>query len=68
MINSKIQYFENVEKPKHQEFILAHNNCVLCGTILELQYVRLEDNKSVKEEATCPNCEIKTRAKIYTLI
>lgn len=63
----KVQYFENVENNHHREFVNAHNNCVLCGTVLELRHIREEDNKSVKEEAHCPQCELRTRAKTHTL-
>jgi hypothetical protein len=64
---SKIQYFEKAETPHHRDFINAHNNCVLCGTVLELLHIRLEETHEVKEEAHCRQCEMRTRAKIYTL-
>ena len=64
----KVQYFERVESTNQQEFVNAHNNCILCGTVLELQHVRVpETPSSIKEEAHCPECELRTRAKIYTL-
>lgn len=64
----KLQYFEKIEKPLHREFINAHSNCVLCGTVLELQHIQLPEEKKVKEEAYCPTCNLRTRAKIHTLI
>jgi hypothetical protein len=64
---AKIQYFEKAETPGHREFINAHNNCVLCGTVLELLHIRMDDIHSLKEEAHCPQCDLRTRAKIYTL-
>ena len=63
----KVQYFEKVENPNQREFINAHNNCILCGTVLELQHIRAEESSSIKEEAHCPECELRTRAKVYTL-
>ncbi|GIL16755.1 MAG: hypothetical protein BroJett040_05060 [Oligoflexia bacterium] len=63
----KVNYFEKVETSKHQEFLQAHNNCILCGSTLELQHIRTEEPHTIKEEAHCPECEMRTRAKIYTL-
>ena len=63
----KIQYFEKVEHPKQQEFINAQNHCVLCGTVLELKHVADQAESQIKEEAYCPECEVRTRAKIFAL-
>jgi DNA-directed RNA polymerase subunit RPC12/RpoP len=63
----KIHYFEKVESHQHREFIQAHNHCILCGSVLELRHVRGEDNEQIKEEAHCPQCEMRTRAKVYSL-
>lgn len=67
MDTQKINYFEKIEHPKHQEFILAQNHCVLCGTALQLKHVADQVESQIKEEAYCPECEIKTRAKIFSL-
>ena len=48
----KVQYFEKVENPNQREFINAHNNCILCGTVLELQHIRTADTSLIKEEVT----------------
>ena len=63
----KVQYFEKVESPSQKEFLTAHNNCILCGVTLELQHVRVETSHEIKEEAHCPHCDLRTRAKIYSL-
>lgn len=67
MGSPKINYFENAVTPKHQEFIEDHSHCALCGTVLELQHVVDRTSCEIKEEARCPDCEIRTRAKIHTL-
>ncbi len=67
MESEKITYYENTEVTKHREFIIAHNNCVLCGTVLELRHLADGSTGQIKEEAFCPHCEVKTRAKIFTL-
>lgn len=63
----KVQYFERVETKIHREFIQAHNNCVLCSSVLELRHIRSDDSVEIKEEAYCPHCDMRTRAKNYTL-
>ena len=63
---AKIQYFEKIETPKHQEYITSQNNCVLCGSNLELRHMPVPEKNEVKEEAHCPSCEMRTRAKVFT--
>ena len=63
----KVQYFERVETKTHRDFIQAHNNCVLCSSVLELRHLRSEEAIEIKEEAYCPHCDMRTRAKNYTL-
>jgi len=66
----KVQYFERVEKKHHREFIQAHNNCILCSSVLELRHIRVEEQNpegQIKEEAYCPQCDLRTRAKIYPM-
>lgn len=63
----KVQYFERVETTNHREFIQAHNNCILCSSVLELRHVRAEQALEIKEEAYCPHCDMRTRTKNYTL-
>jgi len=64
---SPLRYFEKIDHPKHREFINSQNNCVLCGTELELRHVRSEEQGQIKEEAYCGQCEMRTRAKIFSL-
>jgi len=67
----KVQYFEKVETSTQKDFVHAHNNCILCGTNLELQHVRVQPIGctffEVKEEARCPQCDLKTRTKVHSL-
>lgn len=62
-----LNYFEKINSSEHRDFVNAHNNCVLCGTVLELRHVSISDESTIKEEAYCPECELRTRAKIHTL-
>lgn len=63
----QVTYFERINSDMHRDFVTSHNNCVLCGTVLELCHVPLSEGHYIKEEAYCPECEMRTRAKIYTL-
>lgn len=64
---NKINYFEKAESQKHREFIISQNNCILCGSVLELKHAVEQAILEIKEEAFCPHCEVKTRAKTHAL-
>ncbi|MGE0634063.1 MAG: hypothetical protein AB7O96_16735 [Pseudobdellovibrionaceae bacterium] len=53
--------------PKHTNFIMAHSNCPLCGSELELNHKIDSFGVAIKEEARCPHCQIRTRARNHTL-
>ncbi len=63
----KIQYYENSKQPKQMEYVKSHTHCLLCNTALELQHVVEREANSIHETAFCPECEIKTRTKIFQL-
>lgn len=67
MTTGKINYFEKIEKSSHQEYINSHNHCILCGGVLELRHIRILENEEIKEEASCPSCEIRTRDKTFPM-
>ncbi len=68
MDGNKLDFFERIEKPKHQEFIYLHNNCILCKSTLELQHVVDFQGEYINEEANCPECKLKVRNRSYPLI
>lgn len=67
MDTQKINYFENISNDQHQEFVIAQCNCALCGSNLELQHDVDKISNEIREEARCPDCEIRTRARIHPL-
>ncbi|MFP5520118.1 MAG: hypothetical protein ACLGGX_09460 [Bdellovibrionia bacterium] len=67
MQQNKIKYFEKPEKKQHKDFISSQNNCVLCGTVLELRHVVDQETHQIKEEAYCQHCEVRTRMRTYQL-
>jgi DNA-directed RNA polymerase subunit RPC12/RpoP len=66
MEKPKIKYFEKAECPRHQDFILEQNNCVLCGEELVLEAVNLE-NGEVEDKARCPHCLVLVRSHLHLL-
>lgn len=61
-----IHYYENPESAGQRAYLKLQCNCVLCNTALELKFESLSATE-IKEEATCPECEIRTRAKVHSL-
>ena len=67
MTSAPVNYFENIHHPKHREFINSLNNCALCSSVLELRHLKSDEIQGIKEEAYCTQCEMKTRAKIFSV-
>ncbi len=63
----RIHFFENVESLKAREFVQSHNHCVLCRSFLELRHMCGDEKKEIKEEAYCPQCDLRTRTKVYSV-
>jgi len=61
-----INYYENTNSANQKAYLKMQCNCVLCNSALELKFENL-NNAEIKEEARCPQCEIRARAKVYSL-
>ena len=61
-----IHYYENASNVFQKAFVSLQSNCSLCTTNLELS-VSKQDNGEIKEEAFCPQCELKLRSKSHTV-
>lgn len=61
-----IQYYENAVSIKQKDYVKLQCHCVLCNTQLELKYEK-RDCFEIKELASCPQCQIRTRTKAYPL-
>lgn len=59
--------YEKTENPFQKAFIALQCNCVLCATSLELKVTVTEINGEIKEEAFCPQCNIRMRSKSHTI-
>ena len=61
-----ITYYENKLSASQQAYLKLQCNCILCNTTLEFKFENM-NGQEIKEEATCPECEIRTRAKVHSL-
>lgn len=61
-----VNYYEKTDSATQVAYLQLQCNCVLCNTALELKFEMITEEE-IKEEATCPQCEIRARAKIHSL-
>ena len=61
-----VRYYEKTDTATQTAYLKLQCNCVLCNTALEFKFEMVTEDE-IKEEATCPQCEIRARAKIYSL-
>lgn len=59
-------YYEKTDSATQAAFLKLQCNCVLCNTTLEFKF-EMRGEGEIKEEATCPQCEIRARAKIHSI-
>jgi DNA-directed RNA polymerase subunit RPC12/RpoP len=67
MSDQRPQYFENIKSEDHRDFIEMHNQCSLCGCTLELRFEKNNESAMIKEEAHCPECEMRTRRQFFSI-
>lgn len=60
-------YFENVRTKRQREFIQLQDHCTLCNTALEVQHLADFGTWSVREEAFCSCCDVRTRNRLHAL-
>lgn len=64
---SDLPRYEKTENTFQKAFIALQCNCVLCATQLELKVTSEENSLEIKEEAFCPQCNIRMRSKSHTV-
>jgi hypothetical protein len=52
---------------RHQNFIQNQNTCPLCNSELSIRVESYLDNFMLKEEASCPQCQVLTRVKDHKM-
>lgn len=59
-----VSYYEKTDSATQSAYLKLQCDCALCNTPLELKFELITPHE-IKEEATCPQCEIRARAKIH---
>lgn len=59
--------FENVQTKRQKEFIQLQDHCTLCNTALDVQHLADFESWSVREEAYCSCCDVRTRNRLHSL-
>lgn len=63
---SDLKRYEKTENTFQRAFVSIQCNCVLCATELQIKITSSEnDTTEVKEEAFCPQCNIRMRSKSH---
>lgn len=63
---SVVRHYENTQNIFQKAFVAVQCNCALCATDLEIT-VSTVNNGEIKEEAYCPQCELRMRSKVHTI-
>ncbi len=52
---------------KYTEILALMQNCSLCGTNLDFAYTIELPEELIREEVSCPHCEIRVRNKLFNI-
>lgn len=56
-----------VNEGRRQTFIEVQNTCPLCNSQLTIKVESYLENYTLREEATCPSCQILARVKDHKM-
>ena len=59
--------FEKQMRDRHQTFVQLQNTCPLCNSQLTIRVESYLENYTLREEATCPKCQILARVKDHKM-
>ena len=60
------RHYENTQNIFQKAFVAVQCNCALCATELVLTVSNV-NNGEIKEEAYCPQCDLRMRSKVHTI-
>lgn len=63
---SVVRHYENTQNIFQKAFVAVQCNCALCATDLVIT-VSTVTNGEIKEEAYCPQCDLRMRSKVHTV-
>ncbi|MGE3680649.1 MAG: hypothetical protein AB7G93_02910 [Bdellovibrionales bacterium] len=58
---------ENPQPPHYVAFVQVQNTCPLCNSQLTIRVENGVDDYTLREEATCPKCQVPARSKEHRL-
>lgn len=64
---SDLPRYEKTENTFQKAFIAVQCNCALCASLLDLKVTASDELGQIKEEAHCPQCNIRMRSKNHTM-
>lgn len=69
MKNRKWQWEEEEIIPcnRHHDFVQVQNTCPLCNSQLTIRVESYLEGYTLREEATCPKCQILARVKDHKM-
>ena len=66
MKRSKVED-ETRMKRRHQAFVEVQNTCPLCNSQLTIRVESYLEDYTLREEATCPKCQVLARVKDHKM-
>ena len=58
---------EDTTTCRHQTFVQIQNTCPLCHTQLTIRVESYLENFTLREEASCPKCQLPARVKDHKM-
>lgn len=63
---TKVRHYENTQNIFQKAFVAVQCNCALCATELVITTHRTNSDE-IKEDAYCPQCDLRMRSKTHTI-
>jgi hypothetical protein len=58
---------QDEKQHRHQTFVEVQNTCPLCNSQLTIRVETYLENYTLREEATCPKCQVLARVKDHKM-
>lgn len=59
--------FSDPQTLRHKSFVEVQNTCPLCNSQLTIRVESYLENYTLREEATCPKCQVLARVKDHKM-
>ncbi len=58
---------DSISNSRHQTFVEMQNTCPLCNSQLTIRVESYLEEYTLREEATCPKCQVLARVKDHKM-